>query len=320
MFHGSTFYDGIIPKKIRLATIRYLFIISPGATMSYLNKLQSNLTNYFTGARREERSIIFFIRGLIVVCILKVLILWSVSSTLFAFYKPAAPPSILARLLFLPSLVAHHHIEWLFIVLFILLITLLFLEPSYLTNLLFFWIVLNVFKIKHPVTNGSDYVLLVMSLYVIPMSFRNFKNAYFDVLNISIFNFFRLLAQIQIALIYLISAWDKLLSDVWRSGKAFNYIGHLETIINPVFRGIANDKSAAFFLSWATIIFELAFVILIWQKRTRVFILCVGVIFHLIIWPMLSLPDFALTMIVTYILFLKDSDYEIIGRLKLRPR
>jgi hypothetical protein len=288
--------------------------------MRYLNKLQGNLTNYFTRARREEGSIIFFIKSLIVVCILKVLILWSVSSTLFAFYKPATPPSILTRILFFPSLVAQQHVEWLLIALIVFLIALLFLRPSYSTNLLFFWIVLNVFKIKHPVTNGSDYVLLVMPLYVIPMSLGNFKNPYFEVLNISVFNLFRLLAQIQIALIYLISAWDKLLSDVWRSGQAFSYIGHLETIINPVFSGVVNNKSVAFFLSWATIIFELAFVILIWQKRTRVFILCIGVVFHLIIWPMLSLPDFALTMIATYILFLKESDYEIIGRLKLRPR
>jgi hypothetical protein len=37
--------------------------------------------------------------------------------------------------------------------------------------------------------------------------------------------------------------------------------------------------------------------------------LAAGVFFHLFIWVVMSLPDFAGIMIISYIIFLKDSDY-----------
>ena len=66
-----------------------------------------------------------------------------------------------------------------------------------------------------------------------------------------------------------------------------------------------------------TILFELAFVVLVWFKKTRIPILIIGIFFHLFIWIVMSLPDFATTMIISYILFLKDTDYH---RLPARVR
>jgi hypothetical protein len=54
--------------------------------------------------------------------------------------------------------------------------------------------------------------------------------------------------------------------------------------------------------------FELLFV-LVWFRPLRVPILITGVLFHLGIWIVMSLPDFALVMMVSYLVFLTDKDY-----------
>ena len=101
---------------------------------------------------------------------------------------------------------------------------------------------------------------------------------------------------------------DKLLSEAWRSGEAFVYIRHLEFFYNPVLpRGFENN-AWDFVLSWCTILFELSFVVLIWNRHTRIAAIIIGVIFNLFIWIVLSIPDFALLMILSFVIFLKDED------------
>jgi hypothetical protein len=271
-----------------------------------------NCENYFTSGRQEERSTRLFISGLIAFSILKCITIWTAADVLLFEKNSSVPTSLIGKLLLLPSVLAVHHEHLTFTAILIVLVLLLFLKPNYVGNFILFWIALNLYKVRFPVTNGSDYILLVLCLYAVPLSFHDFRNSRVQSVNISLFNLFRLLACIQVALIYLISAWDKLLSPVWRSGEAFQFIGEMDTVVSPLARLMTQNSSVSMVLSWTTIIFELAFVVLIWQKRTRLFILCVGVVFHLVIWFMLSLPDFALMMILSYLIVLKDRD--------LRPR
>jgi hypothetical protein len=279
---------------------------------SFLEKCEE----YFTSGRREEGTTRFFIRGLIAFSILKCLTIWSAADVLLFEKDSSLPTAFIGKLLLLPSLLAIQHDDLTFAGILIALLVLLFIRPNYISNLILFWIAINLFKIRFPVTNGSDYVLLVLCLYAVGLSYYDFRDRRIQTVNISLFNLFRLLVCIQVAFIYLISAWDKLLSPVWRSGEAFQFIGEMDTVVSPLASLVTRYDSVSLLLSWTTIIFELAFVVLIWQKRTRLIIVCVGVIFHLVIWFMLSLPDFALIMIVSYLIFLKDSDL----RPRLRPQ
>ena len=71
-------------------------------------------------------------------------------------------------------------------------------------------------------------------------------------------------------------------------------------------------------MSWMTIVFELIFIPLVFIERTRLPILFVGVLFHIIIWLMLGLPGFGWIMIVSYAIFLKDRDFDRLPK-RLRP-
>ena len=95
---------------------------------------------------------------------------------------------------------------------------------------------------------------------------------------------------------------------------------HIDFMFNQYWFGSPDNQVLNFTLSWIAILFELAFVALVWITRTRLIMLAIGVVFHLIIWLALSLPDFGLVMMISYLVFLRDSDYHTLRKiLKLKP-
>src|SRR5262249_34667257 len=122
------------------------------------------------------------------------------------------------------------------------------------------------------------------------------------------------LCQLQVAAIYLKSGVDKIMSSAWRSGEVFHFMAQIDESLNPFFIPLLNNSIVNGFLAWATILFELAFPVLVWFRRTRNTALLAGIVFHLLIGWMHDLTDFALVMIVSYLIFLKDADYERLWR------
>jgi Vitamin K-dependent gamma-carboxylase len=119
--------------------------------------------------------------------------------------------------------------------------------------------------------------------------------------------FFRLM-QIQIAVIYMYTGFEKLKGGTWWDGTA------LWTVF-------ANPQFAAFDFIWlrhfplffavgtfTTIMFEVYFPALIYFRRTRYFGLALGVLFHVLIGVTLGLMPFSLVMMSTYFLFLDRLD------------
>jgi len=123
-----------------------------------------------------------------------------------------------------------------------------------------------------------------------------------------------LIGQMQIAFMYLISGWDKLISEEWRSGEAMFNLLHVDFYAVPWLRDTLGnaDNSILIVVSWMVILFELLFPVLIWFNQTRTIILTTGILFHLFIALFLSLPDFGLTMIWCYVLFLKKEKLGIV--------
>jgi ABC-type cobalt transport system substrate-binding protein len=279
---------------------------------SKLNSLTEQFASYFVEERRQERSTTFFLKAIMIFTLLRLLHLWSLASVIFYEETIQIPDSVLIKAIFLPAFVAPYNIN-LFLGLSVLFILIaIFLKPNYIVNGLFFWLVLNLLKLKFPLSNGSDYVLVLFALYAIPLAGTKWKHP----AAVGSFNTARLLIQWQIVLIYLISGLDKLRSETWRTGQAFQYISQIEFMFNPFFSGLFESPTVQIASSWLTIIFELSFVIFVYMKRTRLAILCVGLMFHLIIWLMLSLPDFASVMIIGYLIFLTDADYKRVGLFK----
>ena len=269
------------------------------------------LSNHFTDDFCEPFATRIFFRSLVLYTLLKVSLTWPLSRMIAVHHTISFPRSLAAKILVGPAYLYSQTPDIFYASVICLLVAIIILDPSYLTNTVFFWLALNLYIINLPITNGSDIVLFMLAIWCIPLSRRPvFKEPYPKVLQITAHNLALICCQLQVVFIYLGSGIDKLLSEVWRSGEAFEYIRHLEVLYNPVLPSFfANDLWNPI-LSWATILFELLLVALVWTKKFRIPALITGMIFHLFIWIVLSLPDFALMMMISLMIFMKDSDYD----------
>lgn len=239
--------------------------------------------------------------------------LWPLTHTVISNHHVSLPRSWYGKLLLAPSFLAVYNIDYFFVIAILFLVVAFFVRPNYIVTTLFFWLTLNLYIVFFSFANGSDLVLFMLALWCIPMVHKPmFQSELGVVIQKTSFNLAAILCQLQIVFIYLISGWDKLLSEAWRSGEAFDYVMHLDAMYNPLFTGVFENAIIQKILSWLTILFELSFGVLVWIRKTRLPILAIGIVFHLFIWIVMSLPDFAAIMMISYIAFLKDKD--LIGK------
>jgi hypothetical protein len=251
-----------------------------------------------------------FCKAVVFVTIVKVLLLWPVSHMVMRYHSLGTTNSGLKNIIIAPSVLADVNVDVFYGICLLSLIVVFFIRWNYISAILFCWLIINLNRVNFLLNNGGDFVLVLLAVWMIGMvSAQPFKNEKLKVIQVSVFNFAVLMAQVQIVLIYFVSGWDKIGSVLWRSGEAFAYTAHLDFMFNPLFVNFLTSDFTNAILSWITIAFELLFVVFVWFKRTRLIFLAIGTLFHLIIGMALSLPDFAGIMIVSYLIFLKDSDY-----------
>lgn len=274
-------------------------------------RFSADIADYFTFNKREPLAALVLLKALYLVALAKLLNVWVASDVVFADFSKAIPESWLTRIILSGSTLGGSNID-LFVGIFAaFLVFALVFRPDYRINIVFFWFELNYFRMLHPVSNGSDYIMLALAILAIPLASRpGYASARFQIVSTGLFNFSRIMIKIQILSVYFISGWDKLINPAWRSGEAFEYIAHLETMFHPAFGPLLESEAMQFTLSWMTIGFELLFIPLVLIARTRLAILAVGVGFHIVIWLMFGLPGFAWVMIVSYAIFLKDRDFD----------
>jgi hypothetical protein len=112
------------------------------------------------------------------------------------------------------------------------------------------------------------------------------------------------LARVQIALIYLSSGVTKLFGELWRDGTALHYVLQLNAFHRfPVTLPLSAEGLLTT-LTYLTLLWELGFVFLIFNRRTRSAVLWFGVMMHLGMAFALELGTFSAAMLVGYIAFL----------------
>jgi hypothetical protein len=251
-----------------------------------------------------------FCRVMVVFVLIKISFIWKASLTLVSYYHFSEPGSLAGKAIFLPSLLANDYLNVVYIAFTIVLIVLFTLPWNYISGILFFWITVNLYRLNIPVMNGSDNVQLALAGCMIFMSTRpRARQSILSDLQVTGFNTGVIVAQLIVVCIYFISGWDKLLTDSWRTGEAFAMIAQREQYAGVWGSAIVGNALVCGILSWATIVFELAFVVLIWFRRFRLPLLVAGVVFHLVIAFTLTLYDFSMVMIASYFIFLTDADY-----------
>jgi hypothetical protein len=193
-----------------------------------------------------------------------------------------------------------------------ILVCLIFGYRTRAMTILNFLFILSIHERNIFVLNGADTVMRVLSFWIIflPLgqhfSIDQWRN---PTQSRTAFSFPLRIIQLQIALVYLMTGILKLPGDLWQSGDALFYTLQLERLTH--FTGdIFLELSPLLLLQILThfaLIAELLFLFLvfapIFQPRLKAIALISVVMLHLGIGVLMSVPNFSIVMIISYLLF-----------------
>lgn len=116
--------------------------------------------------------------------------------------------------------------------------------------------------------------------------------------------------MIQVCYVYFFTSLSKLQGDVWLNGTAIYYTMRVSDFMATSWN-IPLTKNHYFVVlgTYFTIIFEIAFPFLIWFKKTKYWIIFLGIMLHIGIWIFMRIDNFSWIMIGTYFVFIDDQEY-----------
>lgn len=118
------------------------------------------------------------------------------------------------------------------------------------------------------------------------------------------------LIQLQLCIIYGYTGLEKLKGGVWWDGSAIWQVMANQQLTTMDFSFLQNFPLLVVFMTYATLIFEIYFPVVVWIKKVRPWWLAIGVFFHIGIAISLGLVFFSGVMIAPYILFISAQTLE----------
>lgn len=119
------------------------------------------------------------------------------------------------------------------------------------------------------------------------------------------------LIQIQIAVVYVSTVIAKSKGETWLDGSAVYYATRLTDLTRFPVPFLLDWKWSVMLLTWSTLLIELSLGTLIFIDELRKPLIFFGILFHLGIEYMMSIPTFEWLMIVGLLAMFKIDDYRI---------
>lgn len=114
---------------------------------------------------------------------------------------------------------------------------------------------------------------------------------------------------IQLGLVYFNSAFYKIRGHLWQNGTAIYYIlRSSEFNLSPFAHHFYDRQAVVSLLTWGTVIFEMSWSFLIWNRRTKPFVALGAVLLHSMIGYFMGLVWFSLVFISAQVIIFNDSE------------
>jgi|JI10StandDraft_1071094.scaffolds.fasta_scaffold02639_9 hypothetical protein len=267
--------------------------------MGLIDKIDVGVKRMLLEDSRKE----LFFKALYLFVLIKLWVSWSTLELIIEFV-PAREYSRVGLVLHAPLQLITFSVGVFVLVFSLILLTSLVVRLNYISAFLIFWFSVCLSKFLFPVLNGADLVLnLFLLIGLVTPTFPVLKWRGIAEYQKVISAFGVLFVKVEIALIYFLSGYDKLITAPWRNGNAIFSIANLDYFSNPNF-SIQLSGFSALVVAWLVILFEISFAFFIWFKKFRNYWLIAGVVFHLTIIVFMGLLDFGLVMIISYLIFL----------------
>ncbi len=172
-------------------------------------------------------------------------------------------------------------------------------------------------ELTYPILNGGDNLMIFVVLYLIFSNcFEKYtlnKNSRDHspmsnlISNVAVYSI-----CIHLGYVYFISAVHKIHADVWFNGTAIYYILNLERYGSPLAQYIRDNGFITTMGTYFTVLFELLFVFLVWNRRLRPFFLVSGVILHMGIYLFMMIYDFQIFFLSLYGFFIPEKTWKAV--------
>tara|TARA_B110000046_G_C12957156_1_gene382835 strand:+ start:29 stop:934 length:906 start_codon:yes stop_codon:yes gene_type:complete len=193
-----------------------------------------------------------------------------------------------------------------------------------LTAVLLYFVTANLFVKGYLMFTGGEALISILLFYLIfiqQASGKQVKNGapQFSVLQNVLNNTFYWVVIIQICVLYFFSALYKLIDPYWVNGEALMHISKVDTFSSSAMYVLFADHPLLSMIgTYAVLLYQGVFPILVWFKRIKIPFLMIGVIFHLSIAFGMGIFTFGVIMILTYVLFLDQHHIHWIKKRILR--
>ncbi|MEC2491183.1 HTTM domain-containing protein [Bacillus cereus] len=123
-------------------------------------------------------------------------------------------------------------------------------------------------------------------------------------------NFGVLACIVQLMVLYFASGLFKVQGKMWVHGTALYYVTQVKEYSLPSIAPLIYENPIIFTVgTYATVIFQLAFPFLIWNKRTKWLMAICSIMFHIMIAVLMGLVAFGLAMITIDLILFDDKSY-----------
>ncbi|MEB2300321.1 HTTM domain-containing protein [Lysinibacillus xylanilyticus] len=185
-----------------------------------------------------------------------------------------------------------------------------------------FILVFSIHERNHMILDGGDNITRILLFYLIfAQTTKHFsidsylakkrnKSSESSFYSNALHNVAVLASITQLCVLYLNSAYYKVMGEVWQNGTAIYYILQVEEFSHPFFRSIISSSDFLIVVgTYGTLLVQMAFPFLLFNKKTKYIGLILVVGMHLGIAIVMGLYTFSATMLVIDLLLISNEDY-----------
>lgn len=195
----------------------------------------------------------------------------------------------------------------------ILILVIIGIYPR-ITGILHWWVSFSFF-ISTPYVDGGDQIVSILTFMLIPITILDNRKSHWtrkssnSLKNLTT-NFILKIIRIQICIVYLHAAIEKLKINEWIDGTVIYYWFTHNTFgvnlsLRPTIMPIIENNWIVFSIAWFTLILELSlFAGICAPQKIRSILFPIGITFHSLIFVVHGLGSFGIAMIAALLLYL----------------
>ena len=180
-----------------------------------------------------------------------------------------------------------------------------------LTTIAVYMLTVSLQDLNSLITDGGDNITRIVLLYMIFADLSGRRDRDVPLAVGLLHNAAILAVAVQLSMLYLSTGLYKAMGEHWQNGVAVYYVMRVNAFAwTGIGQHIYPSMIAVVVLTYATVLFEVAFPFMLFNRWTRWFMLGAGVMFHVGLAAVMGLFGFSWMMLSLYFVLVSDREYE----------